>query len=423
MNRVVVTGLGVISPNAHGLEEFETALRQGRSGICFIPELESLKFACQIAGLPKNFDSIQKEYFRNGDSRFLNETIAYAAVAALDAWRDAALPIRDEHDEPDWDTGTTFGCGVTDMSTIAKEVVPGVNAGKIRRLGSRIVERVMNSGPSARVAGILGLGNQATSNSSACNTGTEAIVDAVWKIRTGRAKRMVAGGAEGGSPYMWSGFDSMRVLARKFNDRPEEGSRPMSATASGFVPGCGAGVLILEDLLTAQDRRAKIYAEILGVDVNCGGQRQGGTMTAPNHVAVQRCIRGSVDDAGISPDEIDAINGHLSATFADPYEVENWSLALERPPGRFPYINATKSMVGHCIGAAGAIESVAVVLQLDKGFVHPSINCDDIHPELIPYANSIVRECVEMEDLKTMVKASFGFGDVNSSVIFRKWES
>ena len=133
--------------------------------------------------------------------------------------------------------------------------------------------------------------------------------------------------------------------------------------------------------------------------------------------------RSAVRDAGIPPDKVDAINGHLSATFADPYEVENWSLALERPPGRLPYINATKSMIGHCIGAAGAIESVAVVLQLHNGFIHPSINCDDIHPELLPFADSIVRRCVEMQDLSIVVKASFGFGDVNSCVVFRKWKA
>jgi 3-oxoacyl-(acyl-carrier-protein) synthase len=422
MRRVVVTGLGVVSPSAHGVLEFERALREGRSGIRFIPELEALGFSCRIAGVPQDFDRTRRQYFRELENKGMNETIAYAAVAAIDAWRDARLSIREQGEEPDWDTGTILGCGVGDMSTIASEVVPAVNAGKVRRLGSRVVERVMNSGPSARVAGILGLGNQSTSNSSACNTGTEAIVEGVWKIRTGRARRILAGGTEGGSPYVWSGFDSMRVLAKKFNDRPEEGSRPMSASAAGFVPGCGAAVLVLEDLLTARERGARIYAEILGVGVNCGGQRQGGSMTAPNHAAARRCIRDAVRDAGISAGEIDTINGHLSATFADPYEVMNWSLALERPPAKFPYINATKSMIGHCLGAAGAMESVAVVLELHKGFVHPSINCEDLHRDLTAFEERIPRECLPLAEMRIAIKASFGFGDVNSCVVFRKWQ-
>jgi 3-oxoacyl-(acyl-carrier-protein) synthase len=135
----------------------------------------------------------------------------------------------------------------------------------------------MGSGVSAYVGGILGLGNQVTSNSSACSTGTEAIIDAVYRIRAGLAKRMVAGGAEGASPYTWGGFDAMRVvLSRKFNDQPERGSRPMSASACGFVPGAGAGCLVLEELETALERGARIYGEITGAMVNCGGQRRGG---------------------------------------------------------------------------------------------------------------------------------------------------
>ena len=203
-----------------------------------------------------------------------------------------------------------------------------------------------------------------TSNSSACNTGSEAIVEGAWKIQTGCAKRMLVGGVEGVSPYIWAGFDSMRVLSTKFNDRPTEGSRPMSASASGFVPGSGTGVLIVEDLDTALKRDARIYCEIIGSHTNCGGQRSGGTMTAPNPHGVQRCIRQAVKNAGISPDDIDTINGHLTATYADPHEIKNWSKALEREPDNFPYINSTKSMIGHCLGAAGAIETIATVLEI-----------------------------------------------------------
>jgi 3-oxoacyl-(acyl-carrier-protein) synthase len=413
--------MGVVSPNAMGLDNFEQALRNGESGIRFIPQLEELNFSCRIGGVPKNFDKTWANYFGDEQTSGQNDNIGYASVAALEAWQDAGLSLPKDDDQADWDSGTIFGCGICGMETIASTVVPTVNAGKVRRLGSQIVERVMGSGVSATIAGILGLGNQVTSNSSACSTGTEAIIDAVWRIRSGLAKRMIAGGAEGASPYTWGGFDSMRVLSRKFNDQPEKGSRPMSATACGFVPGAGAGALVLEDLESALERGSKIYAEITGAMVNCGGQRGGGSMTAPNPEGVARCIKDAVADAGISTDAIDMINGHLTATFADPHEVKNWSDALKRDPDNFPYINATKSMIGHCLGAAGAIETAAAVLELYRGFVHPSVNCEDLHPDIEAFAARIPKTCIEYPELKTIAKASFGFGDVNSCIILQKF--
>jgi 3-oxoacyl-(acyl-carrier-protein) synthase len=266
----------------------------------------------------------------------------------------------------------------------------------------------------------LALGNQVTTNSSACTTGTEAVVDAFLRIREGRAKRMLAGGSEGHSMYIWAGFDAMKVLNRTRNHSPTEASRPMSASAAGFVPGSGAGVLMLESLESAERRGARIYAEVRGGYVNCGGHRMGGSMTAPNPEAVQRCIRGAVAMSGIQPDAIGAINGHLTATFADPYEVANWSNALELAPDRMPLLHSTKSLIGHALGAAGGIECVAAVLELHKGFVHGSANCEDLHPALTAYAARIPHRSVDVPDLRVIAKASFGFGDVNGCVIFGK---
>ena len=421
--RVVITGMGVAAPNAHGLEAFEQALREGRSGIRFIPELKELNFACQVGGIPQDFDHVRKSYFDQEKLLSINDNIGYASVSAVDAWRDAGFDVPEaDDDRVDWDTGIIVGSGIGGMDTIARSVVPMVNDGKVRRLGSRIVEQVMNSGTSARIAGLLALGNQVTSNSSACSTGNEAIIEAMWKIRMGQAKRMLAGGSEGASPYIWSGFDAMRVICRKFNDEPEKASRPMSATAGGFVPGAGGAVLVLEDLETARWRRAHIYAEVLGGALNCGGQRMGGSMTAPNPEGVGRCIRQALEDAEVSPREIDAINGHLTATYADPMEVQNWSAALGLPPAEFPLINSTKSLIGHCLGAAGAIESVAAVLQIYRGFVHPSVNCEDVHPGVERFSDRIPRTVKDMPDLKIIAKAGFGFGDVNSCLIFKKWD-
>src|SRR5690606_31820626 len=200
----------------------------------------------------------------------------YGAITAVDCWRDAGLEVpAADSAEPDFDTGAIIGTGVGGNDLMCGVAGPTIDAGRARRMGSTIVEQVMCSGVSARIGGILGLGGQVTTNSSACTTGTEAIIQALWQIQAGRARRMLAGGVEADSHYTWGSFDAMRVLATNRNDEPEQASRPMSATASGFVPGSGAGMLMLESLSSAEERGARIYAEVLGGQVNCGGQRQG----------------------------------------------------------------------------------------------------------------------------------------------------
>ncbi|MGE5361948.1 MAG: beta-ketoacyl-[acyl-carrier-protein] synthase family protein, partial [Bacteroidales bacterium] len=296
-----------------------------------------------------------------------------------------------------------------------------VNEGKVRRLGSTTVEQTMASSVSACIGGFLALGGQVTTNSSACTTGTEAIVEAFHKIREGRATRILAGGAEGSSHYIWAGFDAMRVLARNWNDCPDAASRPMSASAGGFVPSSGAGLLMLESLTSARKRGARIYAEVLGGHVNCGGQRGGGSMTAPNPEGARRCILAALDVAGIGAGEIEAINGHLTATMADTLEVGTWQRALGRKPDAFPWINSTKSLIGHGLGAAGGVEAVAVVLQISRGFVHGSLNCDDLHPDLAAFAGCIPHQTIDVAP-RVVAKASFGFGDVNGCAIFARHE-
>src|SRR5207249_2698778 len=185
-------------------------------------------------------------------------------------------------------------------------------------------------------------------------------------------------------------------------DAPERASRPMSASAAGFVPACGAGVLVLEEMEFALARGARIYAEVLGGATTCGGHRGGGSMTAPNPEGIRRCIRAALADAAIAADEIDAINGHLTATGADPREVEAWARALERGPGRLPWITSTKSMIGHALGAAGAVESIAAVLMLAGGFIHASVNCEDLHPAIAPYAPAVPHGLRKVPALRTL---------------------
>lgn len=413
--------MGAIAPNGTGLKNYKEALKEGKSGIRFIERLQELNFSCQVGGVPEGIDDIKKDYFSDEDLLAMNDNMIFAGIAGIDCWKDAGLGAVSPDSETDWDTGAIIGTGIGGMDTIVEKLVPKVNKGKVRRLGSTLVEQVMCSSVSAKLGGLLGLGGQVTTNSSACTTGTEAIANAFLKVKSGQSKRMIAGGVESSSPYIWAGFDGMKVLNSSSNDKPEEASRPMSATAKGFIPGSGAGLLMLETLDSAEARGAKIYGEIIGAHVNSGGHRNGGSMTAPNSEGVVRCIREAMCMAKIGPQDVDAINGHLTATFADPKEIENWRAALEVAPENFPKINSTKSLIGHSLGAAGGLESVATVLQLHEGFLHGSLNCEDLKPELSEFSNSVIHKTEDFEG-KIIAKSSFGFGDVNGCLIFKKWE-
>jgi len=420
--RVVVTGIGVLAPNGNGVDDFELALRKGRSGLRRNEAMIEHGFRSHVAGVPQGVDALAEATLDEDELSAMNSSHRLAALASLEAGADAGLARPERGDDAvDWDTGAVLGTGIGGMDTTAELVVPLVDAGKVRRLGGTAVERVMASGVSARVSGLLALGNQVTTNSSACSTGTEAVILGLERIRNGQAERMLCGGAEGVSHHIWAGFDAMRVLAKDWNDRPEAASRPMSASAGGFVPAAGAAVLLIESLESAERRGARIRAEVAGGFLNCGGHRGGGSMTAPNPESVRRCIGGALADANVTPDAVDAINGHLTATAADPREVAAWADALGRGPGELPALTSTKSMIGHALGAAGAIESVASVLMVEKGFVHPSLNCEDVHPEIAPHEASIPHELREHPELRTLVKAGFGFGDVNACLVLRKW--
>lgn len=421
-NRVVVTGLGIVAPNGVGLTAFTEAIKNGTSGINHDPQLEQLQFSCQIAGKPELSDDFIAQYFSPLELRNFNSTgILYGVIAGMDAWKNAGLTIIQDSDEPDWDSGTIFGTGTSGIDKF-RESIYKVDELQLRKLGSTVVVQTMASGISAYLGGKLGLGNQTTTNSSACITGTESILMAYERIKTGQATKMLAGSTSDSGPYIWAGFDAMKVCTYKHNQSPKQGSRPMSASASGFVPGSGAGALVLESLDSALKRGATIYAEILGGHINSGGQRGSGTMTAPNSIAVQRCIKGALQNAGINASEIDAINGHLTATTKDATEVQNWSIALNRKGSEFPYINSLKSTIGHCLSAAGSLECIASILQLHQDFIFPNINCEDLNPEITDIIdfNKIPQQLLNT-NVNIVAKASFGFGDVNACIILQKY--
>lgn len=420
-HRVVITGMGVVAPNGVGLVQFTKAIKNGISGISFHQNLKDLDFSCCIGGVPLVSEEKKLQYFTPLQLRGFNSSgILYGCMAGIDAWKDAGLPFSSQS-KLDYDSGTIFGTGTSGVEKF-REAIYKIDNKEVKRLGSTVVLQTMTSGVSAFLGGMLGLGNQVSTNSSACTTGTEAIILGFDRIQMGKAKRMLVGSCSDDGPYIWGGFDAMRVMTYKHNDSPQEGSRPMSHSASGFVPGSGAGAFILESLESALERKTTIYAEVLGGALNSGGQREGGSMTAPNEEAVVRCIKEAIRSAGISPDDIDTINGHLTATSKDGLEIKNWTKALDRKGINFPYINSLKGMVGHCLTAAGSIESVATVLQLKEQFIFPNINCEEVHPEIL---SLISEKKIPKKLLKTKViiaaKASFGFGDVNGCVILKKY--
>ncbi len=375
----MVTGLGVCAPNGVGVPNFQKAIEEGKSGIRFFSELKKLNFSCQIGGMPLIPESKKLDYFTPLQLRNFNSSgILYGVFAGMEAWHDAGLEINEEN--CDFDSGTIFGVGSLGVDKY-RESIYQVDAGHTRRLGSTSVQQTMSSGISAYLGGMLGLGNLVTTNSSACSTGTEAILLAYERIKSGKAKRMLAGSTSDGGPYVWSGFDALRILPSEYNENPMHASRPMDKDAKGFVPG--------------------------------------GSMTAPNPVSVKRCIKDALEDAGVQSHEIDAINGHLTATAKDALEIHNWTEALGRDGKDFPFINSLKGMTGHCLAAAGSIECVASVLQLKYNFLFPNINIDNIHSEI---SSLIHPSCIPQKKLnkklKILAKASFGFGDVNCCLIF-----
>ncbi|MEN1783782.1 MAG: beta-ketoacyl-[acyl-carrier-protein] synthase family protein [Bacteroidota bacterium] len=418
--RVVVTGMGVCAPNGIGLKAFEKAMAQGISGIQHQPELETLQFSCQVAGSPDLSNVDMDHYFSKLQQRsLLASGLLYGTIAGLDAWTDAQLPVNGA--QPDWDSGTVFGTGILGVD-VFRDAIHLVDAHKVRRLRSATVVQTMASGISAHLGGTLGLGNWVTTNSSACATGTEALLMGFEHIATGKAKRMLVGSCSDSGPYVWVGFDAMRILPTSYNHIPERASRPMSTTASGFVPGSGAGALILESLKSAQQRKAPIYCELLGGAVNSGGQRNGGSITAANPEGIQQCIAMALSNTGVNPKDIEAINGHLTATTKDPDEIDNWCTALHRSEDQFPFINSFKGHFGHCLAASGSIECVATVLQFKLNQLFGTLNSEDIHPKIAELITPkrVVTETINFSP-KIIAKASFGFGDVNACAIFKAY--
>ncbi len=423
--RVVITGMGVAAPEAESLQDFDQILRKGRSVIRHIDELEEFGFEAQNGAVANPAIDPANELMRIFEIDLASDFIKLAVKAAYNAWLDAGLPIPDpDSAEVDYDTGVMIGGVISGIEELVDKVIPLLEKKRPKRLGSMIVQNTMPSGASAYISSMFAAGNQALSLNSACSTGVDSINWGFYTVASGWAKRMIVGASDAYSPYSWAGFEGMRVLNRNSNDEPQKASRPMSATAKGFVPGSGAGVIIVEELEEAKRRGATIYAEILGGAGNCGALRGEGSMTFPNRDGVIRALQAVFRLSGVKPEEIDYINGHLSGTMADPFEIKNWYDAMQLKGKKFPYINSTKSILGHSLGAAGALEIVATVLQLKGGYVHASLNSEDLHPDIeaLIGREAVPIERVDFPEMRMVAKANFGFGDVNSAIILKKYE-
>lgn len=416
--RVVVTGLGVVAPNGIGVPDFLSALQNGESGIRYFQQLKDLGFSCCIGGQPDLSQDIIDQNFTKTEQRGLSASgIHYGVIAGLEAYKNAGLHLNENRDP---ELGICFGTGILGVDKF-REAIHKIDAGNVRRLGSTSVIQTMASGISAFLNQKLKAGNQVTTNSSACITGTEAFIQGYRHIKNGEAEKMLVGSCSDHGPYVWGGFDAMRILEYRYNSQPELAAAPFSDRAKGFVPSSGSGALLLESMESAKKRNATILAEVIGSSINSGGMTDDGSMTAANSEAVIECIQKAIYDANIPASKINLVNGHFTGTKGDVKEAANWKQALEIQADKMPYFNSTKGMIGHALAASGSIELVASVLQMQHDFIHGNLNAYPLHEELASFiqADKICEKRIKY-NINYIAKASFGFGDVNACVVLKK---
>ncbi|WP_447640363.1 MULTISPECIES: beta-ketoacyl-[acyl-carrier-protein] synthase family protein [Chitinophagaceae] len=429
--RVVITGIGVVSALGNNRQRFLHSLMQGYSNVKYYPHLKELAFHCCVASLPDLPEADQAVFTRTYRLTKLKSTgILYGCMAAVEAWADAGLEVRDKKDiVPYWESGCIFGSSSNGVEPI-RDGIMFTDKGDYHKMGGRTAQQSMNSGVSAYIGGILGLGNQVTTNASEGATGTESILEAYRRIKRGQAKRMVAGSSEGNSPYLFGAYDgllaegSTYALATGMNDSPDAASCPLSTRAAGFVPGAGSGALVLEDLRTARKRGAHIYAEVLGGYANCGAMSECLSVLHHSRTAMEECIGTSLAHAKVDSGQITLVSGDLSGSVNDLNEIAAWSRALSRKGKDFPFLNAPKSILGHGLTASGAMESVACVLQLSNAFVHANRSSRPLLPGIGQWvaASRIPQKTKKNIPVDIIAKLSLGLGDINTCIILKKWK-
>ena len=409
--RVVVTGLGCVSPVGNTVSEAWTHLLAGQSGIGPITKFDASAFACRIAGEVKDFDL--ERYLSAKDARTMDTFIHYGIAAAAQAVEDAGLPTGDALDE---ELATRIGCiigsgigGLPLIESMRDELV----ARGPRRISPFFVPASIINMISGHVSMRFGFKGPNLSVVTACTTGLHCIGEASRNIEYGDADVIVAGGAEATvSPLGVGGFAAMRALSTR-NDDPQTASRPWDRDRDGFVLGEGAGVMVLESYEHAKARGARIYAELSGY----GMSADAGHMTAPNMDGPRRSMLSALRNAGVNPDEVQYLNAHGTSTpLGDVNETQAIKAALGDHARRV-VVNSTKSMTGHLLGGAGGLESVFTVLAIHHQKSPPTINLQQPDPECdLDYCANVARDV----PIDVALKNNFGFGGTNGSLVFRR---
>lgn len=410
--RVVITGLGAVTPVGIGKDAFYEALLAGKSGIGPITHFDASEYATRIAGEVKDFD-ITNYGVEKKEARRMDRSAEFAIAAAVMALEDSHLDL----DEEDRDRcGTVVGTGIGGIDSIHDVYVTLFNKGPARVSPFAVPMMIANM-VSGRVSIQLGLRGPAITDVTACASGTNAIGDAFRIVARGDADIMFAGGTEAAvSPGAVAGFASMKAMSTR-NDEPELASRPFDAERDGFVMGEGAGIVVLEELEHAKARGAHIYAEIIGYGSN--GDAYHITAPAPGGVQARKCMELAIKDAGIDPSEINYINAHGTSTGLND---KNETFAIKELFGDHAKdiaVNSTKSMTGHLLGAAGAIEAIVMAMAIETGKIHPTINLTNPDPELdLDYVPEGAREL----KVNCALSNSFGFGGHNATLLVRRYE-
>jgi len=409
--RVVVTGLGVVSPLGTGVEKNWQALIEGRSGIRAITRFPAENFASRIAGEVPDFTA--EDFIEPKEIKKMDLFIQYAMGAAAMAMADSGLNIEGEFAES---VGVIIGVGLGGIDTI-ETTKEALLAGGPRKISPFFIPKVISNLAPGHVAIRYGAKGVNLTPTSACASGTHAIGESFHMIRSGLQDAVIAGGAESTiTPLSVGGFGAMKALSTR-NDEPLRASRPFDKERDGFVIGEGSGILILEEREHALKRGAKIYAEVIGYAAN--GDAHHMTAPAPEGEGAARCMRLALKDAGIAPNDVDYINAHGTST---EYNDANETTAIKAVFGEQAAklaVSSTKSMTGHLLGAAGAVEGVYSVLALYHGVLPPTINYENPDPVCdLDYVPNKARKA----DINVALSNSFGFGGTNGCVIFRRAE-
>jgi 3-oxoacyl-[acyl-carrier-protein] synthase II len=408
--RVVITGLGLVTPLGIGVDETWTALCKGQSGISEITRFDASGFDTKIAGEVKDFNP--KDFLSKKEAKRTQRFIAYAIAASRMALEDSRLAIDSTNENR---VGVLTGCGLGGLRLLEKTTVALQEKGP-QRVTPFFIPMIIGNMAPGMISIYLGAKGPNSSISTACASGTHAVGDAFKIIKRGSADAMITGGVESViTPTCIAGFNAMKALSTR-NDEPERASRPFDRERDGFVVGEGCGIMVLETLEAALERGARIYAEICGYGMSGDGFHM--AAPAPEGEGAARCMAAALSDAQMTGDEIDYINAHGTSTqLNDVYETKAIkSVFKEKAPSIA--VSSTKSMTGHLLGGAGGIETVFTALTISDGIIPPTINLD--HPDEecdLDYVPNKARKMV----VKSAMTNSFGFGGTNATLILKKY--